>query len=168
MGMLPNNLRRDRLRTIAPRRTERKPESNGARGGYSSLAGPEGVCQAPGPYPAPPAMDLEGTVTTPALSSPPPASTAGTSVPATREADRVSFKEKVALGSGFLAVFYGNSGVKSLAIPIYQMVLGVNPALLGLVLAIPRFWDALTDPVVGMVSDNWHTRFGRRRPFIVV
>jgi GPH family glycoside/pentoside/hexuronide:cation symporter len=113
-------------------------------------------------------MDAEGTATTPVL-SPSAASAQGVGASnATREADRVSFREKVALGSGFLAVFYGNSGVKSLAIPIYQMVLGVNPALLGLVLAIPRFWDALTDPVVGIVSDNWHTRFGRRRPFIVV
>jgi len=86
---------------------------------------------------------------------------------ATRASDRIGFGEKLALGSGYLAVFYGNSGIKSLAIPVYQMVLGINPALLGLVLAIPRFWDALTDPAVGFISDNIHTRFGRRRPFIV-
>jgi len=86
----------------------------------------------------------------------------------TRPEDRVGFWEKTALGSGYLAIFYGNAGVKSLAIPVYQMVLGVNPALLGMVLAIPRFWDALTDPVVGMISDNTHTRFGRRKPIIVL
>jgi GPH family glycoside/pentoside/hexuronide:cation symporter len=86
----------------------------------------------------------------------------------TRPADRVGFSEKIALGTGYLALFYGASGVKSLAIPVYQMVLGVNPTLLGLVLAIPRFWDALTDPVVGMFSDNCHTRFGRRKPIIVL
>lgn len=85
----------------------------------------------------------------------------------TRPEDRVSFGEKTALGVGYLAHFYGTSGVKSLAIPVYQMVLGINPALLGLVLAIPRFWDALTDPIVGMISDNFHTRFGRRKPIIV-
>jgi len=86
----------------------------------------------------------------------------------TRPADKIGFNEKLALGSGYLAIFYGNSGVKSLAIPVYQMVLGVNPAVLGLVLAIPRFWDALTDPVVGIISDNCHTRFGRRKPLIVL
>jgi GPH family glycoside/pentoside/hexuronide:cation symporter len=86
----------------------------------------------------------------------------------TRLSDRIGFGEKTALGSGSLAVFYGNSGVKSLAIPVYQMVLGVNPAVLGLVLAIPRFWDALTDPVVGIISDNCHSRFGRRKPLIVI
>lgn len=86
----------------------------------------------------------------------------------TRPEDKVGFWEKTALGSGYLALFYGNAGVKSLAIPVYQMVLGVNPALLGLVLAIPRFWDALTDPLVGMISDNTHSRFGRRKPIIVL
>lgn len=86
----------------------------------------------------------------------------------TREQDKVGFWEKTALGSGFLAIFYGDNGVKSLAIPVYQMVLGVNPALLGLVLAIPRFWDALSDPIVGMISDNCHSRFGRRKPIILL
>ena len=86
----------------------------------------------------------------------------------TRPSDRVSLGEKLALGSGYLALFYGSSGVKSLAVPVYQMVLGVNPALLGLVLALPRFWDALTDPIVGMISDNCHSRFGRRKPILVL
>ncbi|ACB75332.1 MFS transporter [Opitutus terrae] len=86
----------------------------------------------------------------------------------TRKEDRVGFWEKTSLGAGYLALFYGNAGVKSLAIPVYQMVLGVNPALLGLVLAIPRFWDALTDPIVGFISDNTHSRFGRRKPIIVI
>jgi len=115
---------------------------------------------------------------TPSMARPdrlaPPVEPAGAAVPPesgtreTRPADKIQFSEKAALGSGYLAIFYGNSGVKSLAIPVYQMVLGVNPALLGLVLAIPRFWDALTDPVVGIISDNCHTRFGRRRPLIVL
>jgi GPH family glycoside/pentoside/hexuronide:cation symporter len=117
-------------------------------------------------------MDVEGNVAAPSPGipekpAPEPAAVAHTSRE-TRAADKIGFGEKVALGSGYLAIFYGNSGVKSLAIPVYQMVLGVNPAVLGLVLAIPRFWDALTDPVVGIISDNCHTRFGRRKPIIVI
>jgi glycoside/pentoside/hexuronide:cation symporter, GPH family len=86
----------------------------------------------------------------------------------TRESDKVSFGEKAALGAGYLPYFYGDNGVKSLAIPVYQMVLKVDPALLGLILAIPRFWDALTDPIVGMISDNSRSRFGRRKPIIIL
>lgn len=113
-------------------------------------------------------MDIEGNVASPGAKTACKAPGATGVGRETRASDKVGFGEKVALGSGYLAIFYGNSGVKSLAIPVYQMVLGVNPAVLGLVLAIPRFWDALTDPVVGIISDNFHTRFGRRKPLIIL
>jgi GPH family glycoside/pentoside/hexuronide:cation symporter len=86
----------------------------------------------------------------------------------TRAGDRVGFWEKTALGAGWLPVFFGNAAVGSFAIPVYQMTLRLDPALLGLALALPRFWDAITDPVMGVVSDNTHSRFGRRRPYILV
>ena len=86
----------------------------------------------------------------------------------TRTADKVGFWEKSALGTGYLANFYGTAGINSLAIPVYQMVLAVDPILLGLVLAIPRFWDAITDPVVGVFSDNLRTKWGRRKPLIII
>jgi GPH family glycoside/pentoside/hexuronide:cation symporter len=86
----------------------------------------------------------------------------------TRPEDKVGFWEKTALGAGFLPLFFGNAAVKGLTIPVYQMTLKLDPALLGLALAVPRFWDALVDPVVGYLSDNCQSRFGRRKPFIVV
>ena len=86
----------------------------------------------------------------------------------TRPEDRVGFWEKTALGVGFLPIFFGNAAVKSFALPVYQMTLGMNPVIFGLVMAIPRFWDAITDPVVGYLSDNLHSKWGRRRPLIVI
>lgn len=86
----------------------------------------------------------------------------------TRKEDRVGFWEKTALGAGYLPVFLGYAAVNSFSVPVYQMTLQLDPALLALALAIPRFWDAMIDPVVGVVSDNTHSRWGRRRPFIVV
>nr|WP_281398231.1 MFS transporter [Ruficoccus amylovorans] len=65
-----------------------------------------------------------------------------------------------------MTMFHGNSTVKATAMPFFNMILGVNPALLGLALAIPRLWDAFTDPVMGRISDRFHSRYGRRRPFI--
>ncbi|HVU18492.1 MAG TPA: MFS transporter [Candidatus Didemnitutus sp.] len=107
------------------------------------------------------------------LAEPPGATSTGVPVPSvrpetTRAADRVSFAEKAALGSGYLALYYGYAGIKVLAIPVYQMKLGVDPIIFGVALAIPCFWDAVTDPVVGMVSDNCHSRFGRRKPIIIL
>ena len=45
---------------------------------------------------------------------------------------------------------------------------GMNPALVGLLSAIPRFTDAATDPNMGYISDNTRSRWGRRRPYIFV
>ncbi|MDQ8205020.1 MFS transporter [Pelagicoccus sp. SDUM812003] len=87
---------------------------------------------------------------------------------ATKEEDKVSLGEKTALGSGYLSLFFGNMAVNSLAMPVYNMTLHVSPILLGTALSIPRLWDAITDPAVGYISDNLHTRWGRRRPLIVL
>jgi len=86
----------------------------------------------------------------------------------TRPEDRVSFREKTALGAGYLPAFLGNAAVQSLAIPFYQMTLCMDPAKLTTVLALPRLWDAVTDPVAGYVSDNLHSKWGRRRPLIFI
>ncbi len=46
-------------------------------------------------------------------------------------------------------------------------VLGVAAAVAGLVLFLPKAWDVLFDPLVGMASDRCTSRWGRRQPFLV-
>jgi len=46
--------------------------------------------------------------------------------------------------------------------------LGLSAFWLGFILIIPRLWDALSDPIIGHISDNTRTRWGRRRPFLLV
>jgi len=55
-----------------------------------------------------------------------------------------------------------------LANPILNIGLGVNPALVSIALTVPRFLDAFFDPLMGRISDNFKSRFGRRRPFVLV
>lgn len=50
--------------------------------------------------------------------------------------------------------------------PFYTQELGVNIALVGLVLLLARITDVITDPLIGSLSDRWQTRFGRRKPWI--
>ena len=45
--------------------------------------------------------------------------------------------------------------------------LGLSAFWLGFILIIPRLWDALSDPIIGHLSDNTRTRWGRRRPFLL-
>lgn len=44
----------------------------------------------------------------------------------------------------------------------------VNPLLLGMIMGIKTLWDAVTDPVMAYITDNTRSRFGRRRPYILV
>ena len=46
-------------------------------------------------------------------------------------------------------------------------VLLIAPALMGTIYGISRFWDAISDPLVGYLSDKTKTRFGRRRPWLM-
>jgi len=47
-------------------------------------------------------------------------------------------------------------------------VLLIAPATAGAISALGRLWDALTDPVIGAWSDRTRTRFGRRRPWLLL
>ncbi len=47
-------------------------------------------------------------------------------------------------------------------------VVGLEARLASFVALIGVIWDAINDPLVGMLSDRVHTRWGRRRPFILI
>jgi Na+/melibiose symporter-like transporter len=46
-------------------------------------------------------------------------------------------------------------------------VLRIPPAWAGLALLVPRIWNMVADPIVGVLSDRTRTRFGRRRPYLL-
>lgn len=76
-------------------------------------------------------------------------------------------KEKIAFGSGEFANRYGENGVNDIATPVYNIILGLSPATIGVVLMLMRLWDSITDPIMGWVSDNWRGTSGRRKPFLL-
>lgn len=79
--------------------------------------------------------------------------------------DRISFSHKLIYGLG---AFVNNTlaAASGGMIIVLNLGLGMNPALVGLLGAIPRLTDALTDPLMGYISDHTSTRWGRRRPYI--
>lgn len=46
-------------------------------------------------------------------------------------------------------------------------ILGVEPAIAGLALLIPKLWDVISDPIMGGISDATRSRMGRRRPYML-
>lgn len=81
--------------------------------------------------------------------------------------DRISLTHKVVYGLGAFVNNLLAAAIGGMAI-ILNLGLGMNPALVGLLGSIPRLTDALTDPLMGYISDNTHSRWGRRRPYIFI
>ncbi|MDE5081555.1 MAG: MFS transporter [Trichodesmium sp. St18_bin1] len=52
--------------------------------------------------------------------------------------------------------------------PFYAEEMGLGLSLVGTVFMITRFWDVLTDPVLGVLSDRVTTPLGRRRHWIIL
>ena len=48
----------------------------------------------------------------------------------------------------------------------YTKALGLSPELAGIATFIATLWDAVTDPVMGHISDNTRNRFGKRYPYM--
>ncbi|MHB9037813.1 MAG: MFS transporter [Armatimonadota bacterium] len=81
--------------------------------------------------------------------------------------DKLSFGQKTAYGMGAVAHNFIGNGIGALALPIYNIGLGVNAGLISLALGVPRVLDAMLDPLMGHLSDNTRSRWGRRRPYII-
>lgn len=54
------------------------------------------------------------------------------------------------------------------AMNIFTVGFGLNAAVVGWAMMLPRVVDALIDPFMGHFSDNTRTRWGRRKPFLVL
>ena len=81
--------------------------------------------------------------------------------------DKVPFLQKTAFGSGHLVL---NLLPGALAVFMFFLVTayGMDPFLAGLLGGLPRIFDALTDPIMGFISDNTKSKWGRRRPYILI
>ena len=81
--------------------------------------------------------------------------------------DKVPVVEKAAYGTGTLVLnmFPGALGVFAFFL---ITAFGVDPLLAGILSGLPRLLDALTDPIMGFITDNTRSRWGRRRPYIVI
>ena len=70
-----------------------------------------------------------------------------------------------------LADFYGGGGQALIGVLYFVFltnIVGLQPAFAGAVTLISEIWDAISDPLMGVIGDNTKSKMGRRRPYILV
>lgn len=70
-----------------------------------------------------------------------------------------------------LADFYGGGGQALIGVLYFVFltnIIGLQPIFAGAVTLISEIWDAISDPLMGVIGDNTKSRMGRRRPYIFV
>ena len=82
--------------------------------------------------------------------------------------DRLPMRQKAGWGLGSLLDMWGHWLYPSLVYQVFNIYLGMSPGLIGTVQFIKIFVDAAADALFGWMSDNTRSRFGRRRPYILV
>ena len=79
----------------------------------------------------------------------------------------VSWGQKIAFGFGMLAnqMF---PAVISIFIVVLVQNLGFPGWMWGVVSLVPRIFDSITDPIMGFISDNTKSKWGRRRQYVLI
>ena len=79
---------------------------------------------------------------------------------------KLTLPVKLAYGAGDFGAGLTSQFLAFFLLSFLIYVAGMNPKVAGSVLAIGKVWDAVNDPLVGMLSDRTKTRWGRRYPWM--
>ena len=80
--------------------------------------------------------------------------------------NKITVKTKVAFGIGATGEGATNWIFAGLTFFFYNQVLGLSGSLTGLAVLIAIIFDAISDPVIGSISDRFMSKLGRRHPFM--
>jgi GPH family glycoside/pentoside/hexuronide:cation symporter len=85
-----------------------------------------------------------------------------------REVRSCSTIDMVKYSSGEATVSLVMNSIFGFAMLYYTNALGLSGKLAGIAMAVASLWDAVSDPIMGHVTDNTSSRFGRRHPYILL
>ena len=81
---------------------------------------------------------------------------------------QVPLRKRLLWGIGGMTDTLTYNGLNGMMDAIFINAMGLNPKIIGLARSLPRLFDLLTDPLIGHLSDNTRSRWGRRRPWMAV
>jgi Na+/melibiose symporter-like transporter len=80
---------------------------------------------------------------------------------------KLTFFTKTAYGIGQMSQGVKDTAFQSFVVFYFSQVLGMPAIMAGFAALIALLVDAVTDPLMGDISDNWHSKWGRRHPFMI-
>ncbi len=80
---------------------------------------------------------------------------------------KLTFGEKLAYGAGDLGTSITTNLLSFFLLFFFTNVAGLDPALAGVVLLIGKIFDAINDPIIGVLSDRTKSKLGRRLPWMI-
>ncbi|MCL3782623.1 MFS transporter [Prolixibacteraceae bacterium JC049] len=84
-----------------------------------------------------------------------------------QEKSKLSLKEKVGYSLGDTASHFVWDMVGFWILIFYTDTFGISAAAAGTIMLIARFWDMISDPIMGIIADRTKTRWGKFRPYIL-
>lgn len=82
-------------------------------------------------------------------------------------ATKLSLKEKIGYGVGDTASHFVWDMVGFWILIFYTDTFGISAAAAGTIMLIARFWDMISDPIMGVLADRTNTRWGKFRPYLL-
>lgn len=81
--------------------------------------------------------------------------------------EKLPLATKLAFGAGDLSPAIATIVVAFFQLFFLTTVAGLGPGVAGTILLVAKIWDAVSDPVMGWITDNTRSRYGRRRPWLL-
>lgn len=84
------------------------------------------------------------------------------------DTQKLSLKENFGHSFGIFGSSIIYAFLNTFLMKYYTDVIEITPAVIGTLFFIARIWDAINDPIMGLVVDKTNTRWGKFRPYVLI